>query len=365
MSQIQSTAPGLSHGAAACVAKGRGAIFRPSTPEDAAEILALFAKAGIGSNARVEDLHWKYWQPREDWPGSRSFVMAGSSGIIAHGGVVAGTMSWQDRRARVILVVDWAALPSAQGAGVSLMKRIGRFTDVLLAIGGTQHTRAILPHLGFRPYPQVTGFVRPLRPFKILGSGAPANSRLIARVARSALWKIQAPSARGAPCHVRRIEPGQLQEIASLLPRPRAQMAVMERSASIFRHLLQCPMVDTELYALEQSGHLRGYFLLTFPPGQARLADLWTASEDPDDWRSLILCAVRCAMRHPAAVELAAWSVDPELCQRLRECGFHARVVQPVQLMVPPGFDAPPALHVQMIDSDHAYLHRGYPELWA
>lgn len=355
----------LCHGAGASAPKEKGATFRPSTPADAPEILALFRKAGIGSNASVEDLQWKYWQPREDWPGSRSFVMAGSSGIIAHGGVVAGSMSWQDRRARVILVVDWAALPSATGAGVSLMKRIGRFTDVLLAIGGTQHTRSILPHLGFRPYPQVTGFVRPLRPFRILRDGGPANWRLAARLARGVLWKIRAPSARGATFHVRRIEAGQLDEIASLLPRPRAQMAVMERSTSIFRHLLQCPMVDTELYVFEQSGHPRGYFLLTFPPGQARLADLWTASEDPDDWRSLILCAVRCAMRHPAAVELAAWSVDPEVCQRLRECGFHARITQPVQLMVPPDFDAPPALHVQMIDSDHAYLHQGRPELWA
>ncbi|MHB8812888.1 MAG: hypothetical protein ACYDAE_06435 [Steroidobacteraceae bacterium] len=364
MSQIQCMGPGLYQGAG-CARKEKGAIFRPSTPEDAPEILALFRKAGIGSNARVEDLQWKYWRPRDDWPGSRSYVMAGSSGIIAHGGVVAGIMSWQDRRARVIMVVDWAALPSATGAGVSLMKRIGRLTDVLLAIGGSRDTRAILPHLGFRPYPQVTGFVRPLRPFRILRSGGPAYWRLAARFARGVFWKAQAPSTRGASGDVRRIEAGQLAEIACLLPRPRAQMAVMERSASIFRHLLQCPMVDTELYLLEQSGRPRGYFLLTFPPGQARLADLWTASEDPDDWRSLILFAVRCAMRHPAAVELAAWSVDPEVCQRLRECGFHARTVQPVQLMAPPDFEAPPALHVQMIDSDHAYLHQGYPELWA
>jgi hypothetical protein len=340
--------------------------FRPSTPEDAPQILALFAEAGLHPNARPEDLDWKYWQDTGDWPGARSFVLTDAlGGIVAHGNIIASTLASEDRRLRVIRLVDWAARPRCVGAGAALLKQIGRHADVLLATGGSRATRQILPVIGFRPLCEVTGYVRPLHPLGILRAGRAGGRRLAPRFARSLLWRLRAPTAAADGWRARRIGPLQLPALASVLPRPRPGLAVFERSESLFRHILKCPFVASELHGLEQGGRLRGYFLLTFAPGQARLADLWLDSDEPADWRALILCAVREAMRREQAIEIIAWASTPGLRRRFLECGFHARNTQPVQALPRGALENPVTVYLQLLDSDQAYLHHGRVELWS
>jgi hypothetical protein len=143
-------------------------------------------------------------------------------------------------------------------------------------------------------------------------------------------------------------------------------MAVFERGADLFRYVLDCPIAPTDLYVVEHEGRARGYFLLSFARRQARLADYWVGSEDPADWRALIQCAVREALKHPRAAELAAWASDAAGVERLRECGFHVRGTLPVQMLAPRNPElASCTLRVQMLDNDAAYLHGQRNELWA
>jgi len=337
--------------------------FRASTPQDAAPIAALLAAAGLNPNARPEDLSWKYWLERADWPGPRSYVLCDRGEIVAHGNIVPGELAWGQERARIIHVVDWAAHPRAMGAGVSLMKRLGRLADILLAVGGSSTTRSILPVLGFRPHSSIAACARPLRPLRMLGAGGAGRWKLLPRLARSALWRLQAPAFRDGSWEARRIGPEHVHELADLLPRPVRDVGVFGRGEALFQHLLRCPIVGSELYGVARSGCMRGYFLLTFAPRQARLADLWIDSQDPADWRALIQCAVSRALQHPDAAEIIAWAGEPALSQRLLECGFHVRGAQPVMLGVRGGWKPPAALHVQMLDTDAAYLHRGLPDL--
>lgn len=351
--------------AAAMLPAAAGAwTFRASTPNDAASIAALFAEAGLNPNTRPEDLSWKYWRERADWPGSRSYVLCDRGEIVAHGGIVPGEITWGQERARIIHVVDWAAQPRAMGAGVSLMKRLGGLTDILIAVGGSSATRRILPVIGFRPHSSISGCARPLRPLRILGTGGARRWKLLPRLARSTLWRLRAPSFRDGSWETRHIGPEQVHELAGVLPRPARDVGVFVRGEALFQHQLQCPMVGSELYGLARSGRMRGYFLLTFAPRQARLADLWIDSQDPADWRALIQCAVSRALQHPDAAEITAWASSPALSQRFLECGFHPRGTQPVMLAVRGGWKPPSTLHVQMLDTDAAYLHRGLPDLW-
>src|SRR5277367_713063 len=103
------------------------------------------AEAGLIANTSADEQRWKYWQERPDWPGPRSYVMTRGSEILAHAALVPGVFATDSQRVRVVHLIDWAARPSATGAGVSLMKHIGRLTDALLAIGGSAQTRKILP----------------------------------------------------------------------------------------------------------------------------------------------------------------------------------------------------------------------------
>ena len=346
--------------------------IRASLPEDIPALRALMAEAGVRlPNSEPESVHWKYWQERPDWPGPRSFVMTRGKEILAHAGVVPGAFLFGDsrtgvQRVRALHVIDWAARPSAVGAGASLMKHLGQSTDALLAIGGSAQTLRLLPHLGFRPLGTATCYVRPLHPVRILTPSVHPVSRLLPRFARSLLWSLYAPSGRVDGWTIRRIEAGDLSRVGSLLPAPTDSMGVLERGKDLFHYLLACPIVPMELYSIEREGQARGYFLLSFALRQARLVDYWVSSGEPADWHALIQCAVARAKQHSSCAELVAWASDSASGKSLLESGFHQRGVLSVQVLASrnPQLTVP-ALRVQMLDNDAAYLHGSRNEFWA
>lgn len=339
--------------------------MRATSPEDAPRIAALLAEAGLRANVAAAEMHWKYWLERSDWPGPRSFVLARGGKLLAHAGLVPGIGAWNGSRARTLHLIDWAARPDAVGAGVSLMKHLGRSVDALIAIGGSAQTLAIVGQIGFRPIGVATTYVRTLHPLRILRSTSRPRWRIVPRLARSALWAARAPVPR-EDCELERLRPEEAGTLGPLLPVPSAGLAILERSAPLFRYLLACPIVPFELQVWKKEGEARGYFLLARAPGQVRLVDCWTPSADPGDWRTLILCAVRRALADREAAELIAWSSDARLSDTLEQCGFHPRGAVPIQVHARRGSGfGPSALRVQMIDNDAAYLHEGGVQLIA
>ena len=341
-------------------------MFRPLTAADVPSVLGLFAEARLSPNVAPQDLQWKYWQPRADWPGPRSFVLADGRGPIAHAALIPAWCAWGVHRIKMIHVIDWAARPGTVGAGVALMKHIGQQAQALLAIGGSAQTLRILPQIGFRPIGLATGYVRTLFPMRLFRDEVIPAWRLLPRVARSIAWTLGAPSARSAHWQVRRVEGEQISSIAAVLPVPARGMAVLERSVELFRHMLSCPVVPMALFAVEKSGSVRGYFLLASTPGQVRIADCWMDSDEPAEWRAMILCAVEQAKHDAQAAELVIWANDALLAQALSSCGFHARHQTPIQVRPAEAAWMPPApLRVQMLDCDAAFLHEGRPGHWA
>lgn len=333
---------------------------RPSTPADAAALGALFS--AVRMDAEPQSLRWKYWQPRADWMRPRSFVIESGSELIAHAGIIPGTFAWGARRATIIHVIDWVARPGEAGTGLVLMKHLAHMADALLGIGGGAETQRIMPHMGFRPAGAATSYVRPLFPLRILRSGV--GWRLLPRLAR-AVWRRSAPAAPEAGWRPRRLTGEEVSEIASVVPQPAHGMAVTERSVDLFRYVLTCPIVPMQLYAVERTGRLRGYFLLASAPGQVRIADCWMDSAEPADWRALILCAIEQAKRDPQAAEVVVWANDPLLAGALQTCGFHARFSSSIQVR-PVRDDAMPegTLRVQMLDNDVPFLRDSRFEYW-
>jgi hypothetical protein len=334
---------------------------RPSTPADAAAITALFVQRGMHGNFDPEYLGWKYWRPRADWLGPRSFVIASGRELIAHAAIIPGTCAWGARRVTILHVIDWVAVRGS-GVGIMVMKHIGQLADALLAIGGGAETQSILPYVGFRPIGAATGYARPLFPLRLLRSGA--TWKLLPRLARAA-WRRSAPAARDADWQARRLAGDELSQITSVLPVPAHGTAVTERSVGLFRHVQSCPTVPMQLYAVERAGRVRGYFLLASVSGQARIADCWMDSDESADWRALILCAVEEAKHDPQAAEIVIWASDPLLAGALQACGFRARFQSPIQVR-PADSDTMPegTLRVQMLDNDAAFLSEGRNEYW-
>jgi hypothetical protein len=339
---------------------------RPSTPADLPGIVALLAQAGLRPNVEPQDLHWKYWEPRADWQGPRSFVLTDGSTILAHGGIIPGSYAWESHRLRTLHVIDWAASPREIGAGVALMNYLGQQAEALLAIGGSAETMQILPHIGFRAFGVAVGYARALSPLRLLRDPGQRTWRLLPRFARSVSSKLTLhPAPPGDSWLARRIAGDELERISVVLPIPTRSTGVFERTAGLFSYALACPIAPMHLYSVERAGRVRGYFMLVSAPGQVRIADCWVDSDRALDWRAMIHCAVEEAGRDPHAAEVVIWASDPLLAECLRASGFRARNETPILLRSANGAAVPPApMRAQMLDNDAAYLHVGRSELW-
>ena len=343
------------------VAGRRARVIRPSTPGDGAAIAQLVG--GWPGNLAPAQLAWKYWQAPL---GPRSFVSCDGETLIAHAGLVPGACLTTSGRLSFAHLIDWAADRSAIGAGLALLKQVGRSFDALFAVGGSSDALRLLPVAGFKRCGTVTGFVRPLRPLGILSDHRRTHWRTLPRLVRSTLWTVGAPAPSVRGWSVRRVDRDGVGDLTSVLPHPRADLAVMERTAASIAHALECPSARMELYVAERGDEKRGYFLLAFVPGQARIADCWVVGPNSGDWAALVQLAVQTARRDPGAAEVTAWSSEPVMTQALVSCGFHPRDAMPLSLRPSHHGDGRiPALRIQPLDNDAAYLHRGRVELLA
>jgi len=263
-------------------------------------------------------------------------------------------------------MVDWAARREMAGAGIRLARHVSRTSDFVLATGGTRHTLKILPLLGYAHCGTISGYARTLSPLGILRRPIPSRWKLVPRMARSLLWSVATPKSDMAGWRVCPIGSEEIEQLCAALPVQRAGMAIFERSPGLLRHALSCPIVPVELYGLEKRGRIGGYFLLSFAPGQARIADLWIDSQEPADWRAVVHAAVDRAKSRAGLAELIVWSSEPGLSQVLEECGFHERLRLPILVQGSENAPIPrDIMRVQMLDSDAFYLHSDGNELWA
>src|SRR5437588_10404671 len=89
--------------------------FRHTCPADA-NALGSFLKRFLSltdpcPGYEVDDLNWKYWSPRDDWEGSRSYVLEADNGIEAHCGVLPARRHSTAGGTRGAHCIDWAADP--------------------------------------------------------------------------------------------------------------------------------------------------------------------------------------------------------------------------------------------------------------
>jgi hypothetical protein len=347
--------------------------FRATTPQDALAVTAFLHRIfdippGLPVTSPAH-LHWKNWANCPGWPESRGYVMTAGNEIVAHATVVPLILAplvlrSGQQRLTVAHLIDWAADPKSVGSGVILLKRIAHMVDAILAVGGGDMTERVMPALGFKTYGEATKFVLPLRPLRRLIAEKPSLLHG-AKFARSILWAMQAPTVQTDGWTAIRIAPEDVTSAGILWPSPSQSAAVFERTAESMAYFLRCPASPMELYAVAKNGDRRGYFLLAYAPGQARIADFYLDSDDPADWRILVQLAVSQAKRNPAAAEIVSMSSDPVTSRALADCGFQARRSAAVRLLPAAGVELPSAaIRFQMIDNDFAYLHQNKTDFW-
>src|SRR4029453_14051581 len=86
----------------------------------------------------LDYLHWKYFEPLENWSGSRSYILEKDGVIVGHGGGCPVVFVHAGGVITSMQLVDWAASRTVPGAGVGLMRDAMRMTQTFLAIMGSE-----------------------------------------------------------------------------------------------------------------------------------------------------------------------------------------------------------------------------------
>ncbi len=327
---------------------------RATTPRDAA-VLSDFLERVLqlrrgASLLMAPHMAWKYWTDRPDWPGSRSFVAQHESTIVAHGAAWPVRVNVGGESIAAIHVIDWAARPDYPGAGIWLLRQMARKVKLIVATGGSEIAQRILPVIGFRQHGEVAWYARPVRPFGQVLTASTRDWRTAARWLRNTFWRLWPPITIPAGWSA---VPLVLDEVTEgLWPRPSPTMAVTARDAGVYQYALEAPVVRHRLLGLQRRGQLVGFFCLAYPPHVARIADLWLASTDVQDWVAGFRTATALAARDRDVYEISACASTTLGKEALTRAGFRLRDHSVLSLFGDATILQGCELHVQMLDSD-------------
>jgi hypothetical protein len=332
--------------------------FRPTVPSDAAALSdflrRMFQSRPDASFLAAPHMGWKYWSTRPDWNGSRSFTASRRGAIVAHAAAWPVRVRVPGRVIPAVHLIDWAADPQYPGAGVWLLRQIGAKARAMIATGGSEMTRRILPALGFRPHGDICCFARPVRPLRQALTTAERNWKLPARFLRNTVWRFSPPLALPRGWQARPLAPEAVPE--ALWPQPSPATAVTERNPGLYRYLVDSPCARHSLFGLEKRSELVGYFCLALAPHVARIADLWLPSTDVEDWCAAFRTATVVAAREKDVNEVSAWATTAVGKEALSRAGFRLRDCLALSVFGDAAILDGRTLHVQMLDSDAGFF---------
>jgi hypothetical protein len=283
-------------------------IFRPTDPSDLARITDLLARAFKTSPTApyVNPLlmNWKYWEPREDWAGPRSYVLERNNVLVAHAGIWPVTLL-NDRGERVtgIHMIDWAAAENSPGAGIALIQKLAGIFDFIFCIGGSDVAQKVLPTVGFITHTRTLRGARPLRAIRQILSHPDRSWKLPPRLVRNFLWSVY---PRVAPKSGWNSLPIAAEQSADLLNTISSAKHFLPRSPGFFEYLLRCPGAALQLHMVHDPNGPRGVFALSRVGRQIRLAGLWLRDPDNECWTQAYILAQRAAAKIADACEFAA-----------------------------------------------------------
>ena len=329
-------------------------------PEVAAFLLGVFHASPDAPIVRPDMLRWKYFDPRPDWDGPRSYLTRAADGrISAHGCVAPVSFRTAAGAVTGMRVIDWAGGRNDPGAGVRIMRALGGLADTVLATGGSSDAMQVFPKIGFQHRGDASVFARVVRPWRQFRSDPfPRGWKAPLRLARSTLLSRTPMPAVPAGWTCRAVKTFDGQSIGPALAFDSAGFTSTVRTAALLDYMLSCPGARFSGYVLNEGERVRGYFVLSHVAGQTRIADLRVDSERAADWQAGFALATRQAAADPATCEiLAVFAIRPAV-DALRACGYRFCRHEPIFLRDPRGrLAGAPELQIDLLVGDESYLH--------
>ncbi len=277
-----------------------------------------------------ELLRWKYYQQGPAWPGSRSYVVSDANDFLAHAAIWPLQLRLESGIRSGIGFGDWAAREEHRGAGLILLKKLIGLASFVLAIGGAEITRQILPRAGFKHWADLPLYARVLRPLKQVLSRPSHDWKEVLRLARNAGWSL-APLSSVAGWATESSIPSE-----ELLSRVHQKPGLVHDKAFL-SFMLSCPGIPFRSSVLRKAGAPQGYAILSIVGGQARIGELRIASDDQADWNAAVSLVTKELLREKLACEAIALASVPLLEKALQTNGFRVRDRRPLVVFDPEG----------------------------
>jgi len=326
--------------------------------------LAEFLRGVFHADAEVvsfrpDVLHWKYFSPPSDWHDPLSYVVKDDRRIVAHGGVWPLRLTSSSADLKGIHLIDWAASRSAPGTGILLLRRMAEKADLVLTIGGSSDTRAILPRMGARCLGTLKTYAKVVRPWLQFRTDYRLTWKTPLRLLRNSLWTLLGLSPAPSEWEARQISFFDSSSESVINNRTKAAISCRRTTAGL-NYILSCPAAKFSAFHLHQGQTLAGYFLLSQVGRQARIVDLRVANDVPAHWVQACNVAARTAAANPATCEVIAGFSSAHAEQALRQCGFHMRKEDPIFCYDPRKFLGPEStLELSLLDGDACFTSDG------
>jgi hypothetical protein len=336
-------------------------------PEDMPELTEFLLRAFHGSIdapfVEPEMMHWKYFTPRPDWTGTRSYVMRSEGRIFAHGCVapVDFRIRGIDETSHLVTgmrVIDWAGGRQVPAAGVRIMRQLATLTDTVLAIGGSSDAVQAFPKIGFTHCGNVEVFARVVRPWRQFRSDPyPRGWKAPLHLARNTLlslaplpglpagWTCQAVTAFD-------------DSIRPALEFNASSFTATARTPDLLNYMLACPGTAFSGYLLLKEECVHGYFLLSHVAGQTRIAEVRMDSERTEDWQAGFALATCHSAANPSTCEILAVASTRQSIAALHQSGFRVCRHNPIFVLDPKHrLAGVPNLNLDLLVGDESYLH--------
>ena len=309
-----------------------------SAPERLGEVRRFLQdvfQSGDTPNFRPELLGWKYFGRHPWWAGVRSYVLESGDAIAAHGCVTPVRFDGPSGLIESVQVIDWAASRAVPGGGLLIYRHCLSLVETLLAIGGSDDTRRLMPTVKwFRRMPDLELYARPLHPFRAHFQIGKLGPRAMAKTARRLLWSLH-PAL--PPASDWRCTP--VKELERVWPPPPGFVRI-HRTPEWLNHFLDCPTVRFTALRLDHVGAAgggapRGHALLAHAHRQLRIVDFGVDSADEAEWVRAVSSITGWARSVPGVSEIVAGSSLPLFQRIYAAAGMRPRVSLIVYLADP------------------------------
>jgi len=267
------------------------------------------------------------------------------------------------RRILVRAGCDWYCLPKyrAVGLGLRLMRRMMDYPEPMLAIGGSDSTRDILPRLGWTRLPDAQRYILPLKARSLAGAllrhWRPRNEGRARAIPGFVplLAPRRTPSPRGGVGRIAEWRPGSL----ALLPLPKQQglVQLLEQADQDWIGRMPAGVAQPLALAFFMDESLVGFSLSQIEPTatgfEGRIVHLQLAEQ----WQAVADWVVGETVQRLSALGagiIRCWASQPTKDLALRKAGFVALGPLPSYWWSKNGVPAPSVVDAGYLRADDA-----------